>query len=578
VARNGSRFTWRFFALAAFLFVATGGLVARLTYVQIFHHDRYVAEAQAEHFDKREIRATRGAILDRNGFPLATSVDVWDLWVDRRVWRDHPEKAQQTADGLASLLGKRSAEILARLQNETNGPIEMIETGIDFETGSIIDNMNLPGVTMAAATKRYYPEGDLAASLLGFLGRDHSGLAGVEADYDDVLGGTPGAIYFERDGGGQPIALGESIVEPGKPGADIQLTIDRYIQRLCEQELDHQIEAHEATGGTIMVMDPKTGAILAMASRPSFKLPELNLDAPNFDVYRNHAVTDLYEPGSVVKALTMATAIDLGLVTPGTTYYDAGVVEKGGYEFRNWDFGANGLSTMTQVLQKSINTGSVWLSDQMGPDKLYDSFARFGFGETTHSGLAGEAAGLVRTNADPAWYASDLATNSFGQGIAATPLQVITAISSVINGGNLMRPYVVEEVNGPDGTRQFDPVKVRQTISPQSSATMVDMLHDTVDGVPDHRAQVPGYAVGGKTGTTLVSIPTGYALDSTLASFVGFAPVNDPGFIMLVKIDQPKDDPLGGAVAAPVFGKLAPQILSYWNVQPSNEQPAQAGR
>jgi cell division protein FtsI/penicillin-binding protein 2 len=429
--------------------------------------------------------------------------------------------------------------------------------------------MYLPGVTIAEATKRFYPEGDVASALLGFLGRDHGGLAGIEADFDDILAGTPGAIYFERSAGGNPIAFGESQVVPGEPGGDVRLTIDRYIQRLVENELDFQIKAHGASGGTIIVMDPMTGAILAMASRPSFKLSQLDLNVPNFDIYRNRAVTDLYEPGSVVKTLTMATALDLGLVTPGTTYYDAGTVEKGGYTFKNWDFSANGTQTMTQLLQKSLNTGAIWLSDLIGANKLYDAFDRFGFGESTYSGLGGESTGLVRTNKDSAWYPSDLATNSYGQGIAATPLQVITAISSIINGGKLMRPYIVEEVNSPNGRRVYEPVEVRRTVSEATSDTMRQMMHDVVDGVPNHRAQVKGYSVGGKTGTTLVSIPTGYALDSTLATFVGFAPVEDPALIMLVKIDEPKDDPLGGIVAAPVFGKLAPQILSYLNIQPT---------
>jgi cell division protein FtsI/penicillin-binding protein 2 len=272
----------------------------------------------------------------------------------------------------------------------------------------------------------------------------------------------------------------------------------------------------------------------------------------------------------VLKVITMATAIDLGLVNPNTTYYDSGVVEKGGYTFANWDFSANGEQTMTQLLQKSLNTGAIWLSDLIGAERLYESIERFGFGDSTHSGLGGESAGLLRTHEDPEWYAADLATNSYGQGIAATPLQVITAIASVINGGQLMRPYIVEEIDGPEGRRVYDPVVVRQTISAASSETMVEMMHQVVDGVPGHLGQVKGYDVGGKTGTTLVSIPTGYALDSTLATFVGFGPVDDPAIIMLVKIDQPQDDPLGGIVAAPVFGKLAPKILAYLNVRPND--------
>jgi len=570
VSRSGRRLTWRVALLALVLLAAAGGLVARLAYVQVVHHDRYLAAAQEEHLERRLVRSARGAILDRNGFPLATSIDVYDLYVDRRAWRE-PGAAQAVATALAPHLQQDADALHSRFLDNAGGPIELIDAGLEFAAGQEIEKLGLAGVVLAGATERVYPEGDLASGILGFLGRDHTGLAGVEADLEDVLGGVPGAIYFERDGGGNPIAFGSARAEPGRPGADVRLTIDRYIQRLVENELDKQIKDHKATGGTIIVMEPKTGAILAMASRPSFRLSQLSLDSPQLDLYRNRAVTDLYEPGSVLKVITMATAIDLDLVNPNTTYYDAGVVEKGGYTFKNWDFSTNGVTTMTQLLQKSLNTGAIWLSDQIGATRLYDSIRRFGFGESTHSGLGGEAAGLLRTNKDSGWYPADLATNSYGQGIAATPLQLITAISSVINGGKLMRPYIVQQTSGPDGTRVFEPVVVRQAVSEQTSRTMVEMMNAVVDGVPYHRAQVKGYHVGGKTGTTLVSIPTGYALDSTLASFVGFAPVEDPAFIMLVKIDQPQDDPLGGIVAAPVFGRLAPQILNYLNIPPARQ-------
>ncbi|HLF71370.1 MAG TPA: penicillin-binding protein 2 [Dehalococcoidia bacterium] len=569
MARTG-RFTWRLALLASVLFLSTFGIVGRLAYIQIVHHDRYSLEAQAEHLDKREVRSSRGAILDRNGFPLATSLDVYDVYIDRRAWPD-PSVAKDVATQLAPMLGKPPEQLLTRFLDDSNGPVELLGDGVDFDIGRQIEDMALTGVTVAHGTKRFYPEGDVGSALLGFLGRDHSGLSGLEADFDDLLGGQPGAIYFERDGGGQPIAFGRSRVDEGRPGADVRLTIDRYLQRLIENQLDIEIQQHQASGGTIIIMDPKTGAIMAMASRPSFKLSQLSLDDTNQDLYRNRAVTDLYEPGSVLKVVTMATAIDLDLVNPNTTYYDSGTVEKGGYTFKNWDFTANGTTTMTQLLQKSLNTGAIWLSDQIGATRLYDSLKRFGFGDSTHSGLGGEASGLLRTNKDTGWYSADLATNSYGQGIAATPLQVITAISAVINGGHLMRPYIISEVDGPNGRRVYDPVVVRQVISEKSSATLAEMMHQVVDGVPAHRAQVKGYDVGGKTGTTLVSIPTGYALDSTLATFVGFAPAQNPAFIMLVKIDQPKDDPLGGIVAAPVFGKLAPSILQYLNIAPNSQ-------
>ncbi len=566
VFRN--RFSWRVAVLAMVLFASTAGIVGRLVWIQVLHHDRYLIAARDEHLEKRLVRSSRGAILDRNGFPLATSVDVYDLYIDQRVWKDNPAQAEYVASKIAPLLGQQTHDMIVRLTSPGDGPIQMLEESLEFDTGREIEKLALPGVVLASATERYYPEGDLASSLLGFLGREHKGLAGVELDMDETLSGTPGALYFERDGGGRPISLGRIQREPGIPGADIRLTIDRYIQRLVETELDFQLKAHSASGGTIVVMDPKTGAILAMASRPSFKLQSLSLQDATFDLYRNRAVSDLYEPGSVFKTLTMATAIDLGLVTPGTTFFDAGYVDKGGYVFKNWDFSAHGTQTMTQLLQKSLNTGAIWLSDLIGPNKLYEYYDRYGIGESSNSGISGEATGIVRTNKDDGWYPSDLATNSYGQGIAATPLQVVTAVSSLINGGKLMRPYIVEAIESPTETRVLEPVVVRQAITPETSATMLKMLNDVVDGVQGHKAQVKGFKVGGKTGTTLVSIPTGYALDSTIASFVGFAPADDPAFILLVKIDQPQDDPLGGVVAAPVFGRLAPSILAYLNVRP----------
>src|SRR5690606_2639072 len=243
MTRNRTRLSWRVFALAGFLALATAGIVARLADIQLVNHDHYLAKANAEHVDRREIPSTRGAILDRNGFPLATSVEVFDLYIDRRAWERHPERALKTAEGLATHLGQDVDTLLARLQDSSGGPIELLEAGIDYEIGSEIRDLNLPGVTLAEATERFYPEGDLASALLGFLGRDHSGLAGLEADLDNVLSGTPGYIYFERDGGGEPIPFARSAVQPGEPGADVRLTIDRYIQRLIEDELDFQLEA-----------------------------------------------------------------------------------------------------------------------------------------------------------------------------------------------------------------------------------------------------------------------------------------------------------------------------------------------
>jgi cell division protein FtsI/penicillin-binding protein 2 len=564
--RSG-RLTWRLLFLALLMTAGALGLVGRLAYLQIARHQYYTGEAEAEHLSSQVVRPPRGAILDRNGYALATPIDAYDIFIERRAWQD-PEVAGQAAETLAPIVGREPSEILSAVLSEEKGDY-LLAWGVDFDVGRRIVEAAPAGVKAVSSSSRHYPEGDLASALIGFVGRDHVGLAGLEVDYDEILGGTPGHVYFERDSVGNPIPPGRRYGEEPQAGVDIRLTIDRHIQQLVEDELDRQVAGHGASGGTILVMEPKTGAILAMASRPSFRLSELDLSADvDLSLFRNRVVTDVYEPGSVMKVVTMATALDLGLVTPQSTYYDEGVAVVPGATISNWDFSVNGLTTATELLQKSLNTGAVWLSGLIGAERFDEYLQRFGFGERTHAGLGGEAYGLVRTSEDEDWSPADLATNSFGQGIAATPLQVITAVAALANGGSLMQPYVVQELAGPDGGRVFEPVVVRQVVSEATAETVVQMMNAVVEGVPHHGARVPGYRVAGKTGTTLVSISSGYALNSTIASFVGFAPVDDPRMIMLVKIDQPQDSALGGVVAAPVFSNLAPRILSYLGVEP----------
>jgi stage V sporulation protein D (sporulation-specific penicillin-binding protein) len=562
MARRNRRPTWRLFAVMVALVIATGGIVLRLIQVQVVDHQYYAAQAQDEHLHQTTVHAARGAILDRNGYPLATSVSTFDVYIDPRTWKDDGA-ALAAASKAAPLLNRSVAELITAVRAQQQGDY-IAARQVSATVGLRLMTNPLAGVKTVESSSRYYPEGDIASNILGFIGLDQTGLAGVESDFDRELGGLPGLVYFERDGLGNPIPFGQKVGDQPKAGGDVVLTIDRYIQQLVEQELDAQVKQHGASGGTIIVMDPATGQVLAMASRPTFKLSQLNLSDPaQAELYRNRAVTDLYEPGSVMKTITMASAIDQGLVNPDTTYYDSGEANIDGSVIKNWDFSSHGTTTMRQVLQYSLNTGAVWLSGQLGPDRLYDYMKRFGFGTPAGMGLAGEPAGIVRTNHDVGWSTVDLATNSFGQGISVTPVQMLTAISALVNGGRLMRPYIVKEVTGPDGDRVYQPVVVRQAVSEETSRTLVQMMEAVVDGQPGHLAQVPGYTVGGKTGTT--TFPNS---SNTLASFVGFSPVSNPKFIMLARIDSPQDASLGGVVAAPIFHNLAPKILAYMSVAP----------
>ena len=568
MSRVGNGIARRLAIVVAVLLVAVLGLVFRLVDLQLLNHQQYRQQAQEEHVSRLDIVPRRGAILDRNGYPLAASVDAYDVLVDKHIW-GAPDKARRSAEALADVLNRPTDDILADMEGSISREV-VVARGLDYQASVAVEELGLAGVRFMRSSRRVYPEGNMAPALLGFLGRDNLGLTGLEADYDRELGGAAGALVYERDGRGNLIPVGQQKRVPAEPGADIILTIDRYMQHLVERELDATIKKHKASGGTIIIMDTRTGAILAMASRPSFDVTHLDLsDEGKADLYRNRAVTDLYEPGSVFKTITMSAALNEGLVSPQSTYVDEGVARASGWTITNWDLGAHGVQTATQILTKSLNTGAVWLSQLLGPDLFYDYVQRFGFGQPTGIGLSGEAPGQVRTPADDGWAEVDMATNSFGQGINLTPLQLITAISAIANDGRLMRPYVVQEIRRGDESQVTQPVMVRQVITPETANTLTEMMDAVVDGITAiYAISVPGYRVAGKTGTASISVPGGYKPDAYIASFAGFVPSDDPVLAMLVKIDEPKDVPWGSAVCAPVFARLASAILPYLKVPP----------
>ena len=568
MSRVGSGIAQRLLIVVGVLLVAVLGLVFRLADLQLLHHQSYRQQAQEEHLSRLDILPRRGAILDRNGYPLAASVDTYDVLVDKHIWGD-PNEAHQPAEELADVLNRPTDDILADLEGSISREV-VVARGLDYRASVAVEEKNLDGVRLMRSSRRVYPEGNMAPALLGFLGRDNFGLTGLEADYDRELGGAAGTLVYERDGQGNLIPVGQQKRVAAEPGADIILTIDRYMQHLVERELDATIKKHKGSGGTIIIMDTRTGAILAMASRPSFDVTNLDLsDEGKVDLYRNRAVTDLYEPGSVFKTITMSAALNEGVVSPQSTYVDEGVARASGWAITNWDLGAHGVQTATQILTKSLNTGAVWLSGLLGPDRFYDYVQRFGFGQLTGVGLSGEAPGQVRTPADEGWAEVDLATNSFGQGINVTPLQLISAIATIANDGRLMRPYVVQEIRSGDESEVTQPVMVRQVITPETANTITEMMEAVVDGITAiYAIDVPGYRVAGKTGTASISVPGGYKPDSYVASFAGFVPSDDPVLAMLVKIDEPKDVPWGSAVSAPVFARLASAILPYLKVPP----------
>jgi stage V sporulation protein D (sporulation-specific penicillin-binding protein) len=470
-----------------------------------------------------------------------------------------------------------AAQTFALGTAQSRGDVPLLRH-VPYETGRALAEQELWGVRLLPSAERVYPEGALASPLIGYTGLEGEGLWGLELDYEQVLRGRPGMVFSERDPIGRPIAIAGRTERSAEVGGDVELTIDRHIQRIVEQRLDEALRENDAPSGSVLVMNPRTGALLAIASRPAPPTYDKILEHPKLStLVRDRPVTDLYEPGSVLKTLTTATAIDLGLITPTTTYVDTGRIDIPGteYSIRNWDLQKYGQVTMTEYLQRSLNTGSVWISSKIGARDFYRYMENFGLGEPTHVGLSGEGEGMIRTPDNDDWYPVDLATNSYGQGLAVTPLQVLTAVSSLANNGVLMRPYVVSRIATNGEVRTFQPVQVRRTVSEESARTVMRMMYEVVEGVQFHGARVPGYHVAGKTGTTLVSIPTGYDLDTTIASFVGFIPYEDPQVAILVKIDQPGGGlNLGGQVAAPAFAKMAGDIMKYLRV-PAGRTPSQ---
>lgn len=573
-ARRSGNVTWRLWAVVGVIALGAMIITVRLAQLQIIDHEQYAEEARLTHLSQQTVFDRRGALLDRNGYPLAASEDAFDVMVERGVWTNDGVAAAEAAQAISAITGVPPEQMISTVSGVDIFEVAVAK-GLNYQKAAAVRELGQRGVRLVDSSRRAYPEGNMAAQLLGFVGRDNVGLTGLEADLDEFLGGARGTVTYERDGLGNQLAIGKRLETPAQPGANVVLTIDRYIQRLAERELDQTIKDHKATGGTIIVVNPKTGELLAMASRPTFDVTTLDLsDESKAALYRNRAITDTYEPGSVFKLVTAGAALDLGLVNPQTWWYDEGKVCVSGWCISNWDFSKNGSQNVQQILSKSLNTGAAWLAQLCGPERFYDYVYRFGFGQPTGISLSGEAAGRVRTpeNDPDNWRDVDMATNSFGQGISVTPLQVAMMVSAIANDGLMMKPQIVKEIAYPGRSEPVQLEQGTQVMAPETARTLRRMMGVVVDGVPKRYLNVQGYAVGGKTGTANIATDTGgYKPDAYISSFLGIAPVDDPAIAVLVKIDEPKDVAWGTVVAAPSFGRIAQAALAYLKIAPSEE-------
>ncbi len=547
-------------------------LVWRLYTFQIRDVARYQGMATEERRAEIPIIPRRGALLDTNGNPLAVSVMYESVYALGSLIAD-PDK---TAAALSPILGKPTAEIRAQLSTDSKRPV-VLESRVPSAIGEQVRKVDLPGIYLEKEPIREYPEGSLAAQLLGFVGRDFKGLAGLELSYDAELAGTPGLIDSERDTAGNEIALSRTVLTPPQEGEDLVLSLDRFVQRTAERLLAEAVKKNKASGGLIIVMEPRSGNILAVANNPTYSLTADEIyNADKASLYNTKIVTDQFEPGSTMKTVTMAAAIEEGLISAGTTFNDTGVARIGGYTIKNWNGAANGTITMTQALALSSNVTAQWVAGLLGPDRFYKYVDAFGFGAKTGIRLPGEVDGMVRTNASSDWSRVDLATNSYGQGIAVTPLQMLDAVAAFANDGVMIKPRLVRAVRSERGTEELPAEQGGRAVSSRAARTMLQMMVDVgrQDAYKPHR--IPGYTLALKTGTADTPTNLGYDLNRTFASVVSIFPAEDPRFAVLIRLDGP-EALYGGVVALPVLSQLAQEMITYYRLPPNNANVPRPG-
>lgn len=532
--------------------------------------------------EQQTVYPPRGLIFDRWGNVLASNKKIYEVGADLRYVSDQETIAQT----LAAYAGSNYSDVIAALNPEKNDSgVEPVYAVLDnFLTeeemtaitakvdeyanmkrgkGQITPNLN--GLYFVPRLMRVYPEQDLASNIIGFVNYNGESFFGIEENYQDLLAGNPLQISVPLD----PNRVAEIPEIP--EGASLVLTIDREIQAAMEDVLDDALQETGADDGTILVTNPETGEILAMAVTPRMDLNKFTEFQNIFTENKpyNKGASQAYEPGSVFKVLTMAAALDSGAVNPGTTFMDTGIFEIGGIYIRNWNSGAWGYQDMQGCMQHSLNVCLAWIASQVGPERYYDYMNAFGFGQMTGLDLAGEASGRLKMPGDSDWYDADLGTNSFGQGVAATPVQMAMAISSVANDGKMMAPHIMKSViqNG----RQYNtqPQVVGTPISAETARTLTDMLAASLVNESSD-ALVEGYSVAGKTGTAEIPTPMGYTSSETNASFVGWGPVDDPKFLVYVWLERPETSPWGSVVASPVFREAVERLVVLLNLPPDN--------
>jgi cell division protein FtsI/penicillin-binding protein 2 len=554
---------WRVTALFAFWLVTLALLLGRLLDLQVLHANGLQRLAIRQQLESLKLPGRRGMIVDRGGRQLAVNLEADSVYAVPQAIAAPTAFARK----VAPILHLSPAEVVARLHR--GGPYfawlarrqtpETIETLRALHLGEVVG--------MVPETRRAYPAGQLAASVIGFAGLDESGLAGLELQYDAVLRGVEGTGQAHRDAIGRELVQTQRILTAPRDGHTLVLTLDQVIQHITERELRRTVAATHALGGVAIVMDPTNGAILALATLPSFDANQYQAAPPV--LWKCRAIADVYEPGSTFKLMLAAAALSSGVVTPGEQFQDRGKIRINGATIHDAEPPEHHILNLAEIVKYSSNVGAAQVATRLGKDRFYQYIRQFGFGRPTGVDLPGEAAGIIRPVSQ--WYGPSLQNIGFGQGISVTPLQLLVAASAFATRGMAVNPHVVEAIRDPAGHTVATPGNTppHQIVEPEVADQVLAMMQEVVEGGTGTNAHLQGYPVAGKTGTAQRPSPTGgYEPGGYVASFVGVVPVPSPRVAILVLVDRPRGVYFGGDVAAPAFREIAQQVLWYLRVPP----------
>ena len=551
----------RTLVFAAFVACAFLGILIRLSYLQVLKHEEYSRLAESQHAKTVAIKSKRGPIVDRHGQVLAESSAAESLFALPHRIDDVPGLTRR----LAPILGDPASEIAKRMDPAKR--FVWVKRKLPPAVAQAVKDLNEPGLGFLQESLRLYPNRELAAQVVGFEGLDGKGLGGIEQVWDTHLAGVEGRALVERDALGREVTGAPTILKGSVPGQGVALTLDATLQYLAEKEVEAAWTRTRSKAAMAVMMDPRTGEILALAIRPTFN-PNAYATATD-EQRRNRAITDPFEPGSTFKVIMAAAALEEGVVRPTDRFYgENGKIKVATAVISDWK--PFGWLTFSEVLQNSSNVGSIKAGMQLGKERYYRYITAFGFGQPVGLGLPGESRGQLRAPAR--WSALSLATMSIGQEISVTAVQILSAFAAIANGGRLMQPQIVRAVLDAQGREVsvFEPKPIRQVISPETARELTTIMTAVVREGTGHNAAIPGYEVAGKTGTAQKPDPVarGYS-EKRIASFAGIVPSDDPRLVVYVVVDEPKTDVYGGLVAAPAFREVATAVLPYLGVPPS---------